>query len=435
MKECSCDTARLLTTKTLERTKGQHMNLRPVAAPGRLIAVTVAAAALVLVAAACGSTGAASNASPSAIPTVAHWTGPTPNSSSMSDADAAAIDKVAGGVLKSLKGSYSPGIWIGVWSPEKGMYIAAYGKAALPDTPATVDDHNRIGSITKTFTATAVLQLVDAGRLSLGDTIADVLPDLAKQYPKVAGITLEQLLGMTSGIPDYEALVVSSVVADPSKVWAPSEIIDLVLQKPLDPPGTPGYSTTNYLILGEMLTKVTGQPVEQVLTDLARQNGLTQTALTAPGDSAMPSPFSHGYIDTTGSLVLKAEGAKVPVGTDVTSWSPSWGGAGGGMYSTIADLGKWGATGLGCADLTPATADRRLQPTDLPGVGGYGLGVIVYPKGWIGHSGEILGWEAELLYNTQTGATYVLMMNTTGSLFYGEKILQSIDPAMDRAVH
>jgi D-alanyl-D-alanine carboxypeptidase len=242
------------------------------------------------------------------------------------------------------------------------------------------------------------------------------------------------LLGMTSGIPDYESILVPAVVADPSKVWTPPEIIDLVLQKPLDPPGTPAYSTTSYLILGEMLTKLTGQPVERVLTDLARQNGLTQTALTAPAVSAMPSPASNGYIDKAGSLVLKAEGVKLPVGTDVTSWSPSWGGAGGGMYSTVADLGKWGATGLGCADLTPATVERRLRPTKLPAVGvSYGLGVIVYRKGWIGHSGEILGWEAELLYNTQTGATYVLMMNTTGSLFYGEEILNKIDPALERA--
>jgi D-alanyl-D-alanine carboxypeptidase len=117
---------------------------------------------------------------------------------------------------------------------------------------ATVDDHSRIGSVTKTFTAVAVLEQVEAGELNLADTIEDVLPDLAEQYPDLAAITVDQLLGMRSGIPDYAntGIVIGPVVEDPTMVWTADEMIGAVMAAGgLQPPGTGGYSTTNYIIL------------------------------------------------------------------------------------------------------------------------------------------------------------------------------------------
>ena len=84
-----------------------------------------------------------------------------------------------------------PGMWIGVWDPAEGVHLADYGEAVVGETAATVDDHSYIGSTTKTFTATAILELVATGELSLDDTVADVAPDLDTQFPDTSAVTIE----------------------------------------------------------------------------------------------------------------------------------------------------------------------------------------------------------------------------------------------------
>jgi len=178
------------------------------------------------------------------------WSGPAPPTKEMSAADAEAIDAATASALEA--NADLPAMWVGIWDPAKGVRIAAYGDAAAGEAAATAEDHSRIGSVTKTFTATAVLEQVAASELSLDDTIEDVLPDLAGQYPDLAPITVGQLLAMRSGIPDYAntGAVTGPVVEDPTKVWTVDEIIATTLeQEPLEAPGTAGYSTTNYLIL------------------------------------------------------------------------------------------------------------------------------------------------------------------------------------------
>ncbi|MFM7068274.1 MAG: serine hydrolase domain-containing protein, partial [Actinomycetes bacterium] len=243
-----------------------------------------------------GSSSATTTSSPAS--SSAKWKGAARSTTPMSATDKAAIDTIANEALKQLPGL--PGLWVGVWDPKKGVYVTAYGSAVDPDQKATTEDHSRIGSVTKTFTATAVLQQVEAGKLSLDDTIGDVLPDLAAEHPAVGKITVQQLLGMTSGIPDYAntGLVLNKVVQDPTKVWTPEEIIDLTLtESKLSAPGTPGYSTTNYLILGQMVEKVSGISIEQAIGKVAKAAGLKNSALTEPSDNALPAPSSHGYLN------------------------------------------------------------------------------------------------------------------------------------------
>ncbi len=374
--------------------------------PHRWVVLIVA---LTAVAAGCSSEDASdaatTSASTSASPTEA-----------MSAKDSKAIDDAANGILAAHP--ELPGMWVGVWDPEKGTYLAAYGDAVDGSTPASVDDHNRIGSVTKTFTAVAVLRQIDAGELSLGDTIADVLPDMAETYPDLAEITVEQLLAMRSGIPDYAntGAVTGPVVEDPTKVWTVDEIIATTLEEePLQEPGTPGYSTTNYLILGEMLTAATGEPVEDVINAVATEVGLSQSALQQPAETEMPDPSSHGYLNEPGVASLAEAGITAEPGQDVTDWTVSWGQAGGGMYSTIADMGAWAASGLGNSLLSPETAAARLEAQPIP-EGNYGLGIFVFEDGWIGHSGQLIGWESFVLSNTDTGAAFVLLVNETGSL-------------------
>ena len=359
------------------------------------------------------------------------WSGTAPNTEPMAESDSAKIDKLAEGAIKQSDGDM-PGMWLAVWDPEKGMYVGAYGEAELPDVAATPDDHNRIGSLTKTFTATATLKLVDSGEISLDDTIADLLPDLADSHPEIGEITVEQLIGMRSGIPDYAntGLVIGQIAKTPDKVWTPEEIIDDVLsQEKLEKPGTPGYSTTNYLILGQILEAVTGDSVEDVLNQTAADAGLEQTKLQPPDETAMPDPASHGYINAPGVKSLKEAGVAFEPGTDVTEWSPSWGGAGGGMYSTADELGQWAASGFGNSQLSNSLGDKRISDTsENPDAGTYGLGIQRFGTDWIGHTGQIIGWEAIAIYNPKTGATAVAMVNETGSLDAAVLILAKLYP-------
>ena len=123
----------------------------------------------------------------------------------MSQADADAFDKAVQGVLSEPDGvaALAPGTWVGVWDPDRGYFMKVYGSATLDGEPANLEQHHRIGSISKTYTATAVLLLVDEGTLTLDDTVADVLPDIASGYPAYADVTVEQLLRMQSGVPDF----------------------------------------------------------------------------------------------------------------------------------------------------------------------------------------------------------------------------------------
>jgi D-alanyl-D-alanine carboxypeptidase len=169
----------------------------------------------------------------------------------MSAADAGAIDAAGARIIADM-GKDLPGVWIGVWDAKKGYHVGGYGNAALPDTAATVDDHSRIGSVSKTFTTATVMRLVDQGKLSIDASIEQVLPDLAKRYPPLAPITVTQLIDMTSGIVDYvnTGAIFTTLFDDPKKAWTPAELIDLSQTMPNARPGTPGYTSTATIILG-----------------------------------------------------------------------------------------------------------------------------------------------------------------------------------------
>jgi D-alanyl-D-alanine carboxypeptidase len=272
---------------------------------------------------------------------------------------------------------------------------------------------------------------VAAGTLSLDDTVAAVIPETAAMFPETAGVTVRQLLSMSSGLPDYAnapRTVLTEAIKDPTHVWTPPQVIANALQTPVSPPGTPGYSTTNTALLGLMLEKITGQPVDRVVTAVARQAGLTDTALPPPPEqTTLPAPASHGYTDSSFSKDPTAAETRLAAGTDVTDWSMSWGGAGGAMNSTVEDLFTWAASGLGTALLPPELTAERLN-TDIPAtpVGAYGLGIEQSAVGWIGHTGQTIGWTALAAYNPQTGATFVAIANSTLGIIAGHTLWLNI---------
>jgi D-alanyl-D-alanine carboxypeptidase len=164
------------------------------------------------------------------------------------------------------------------------------------------------------------------------------------------------------------------------------------------------------------LETLTGQSIEDVLNGLAGDVGLENTALPPADMSEMPPPASAGYFNDPAAAELQAEGIDVgPLG-DVSEYTATWAGGGGSMYSNVEDLGAWAATGFGNALLPADLGAQRLDaaPIDL-GVD-YGLGIVDYGNGWYGHAGEILGWNSLAVYQPDTGAIFVAIVNESGSL-------------------
>ena len=355
------------------------------------------------------------------------WSGPALTTTPMSEADVAVVDQLVEDVLSQSPDL--PGLWIGIWDPDKGAYLQAYGEAVKGGEAAAVEQHGRIGSVTKTFTVTAILQQVAAGNLSLDSTIGDVLPELATEYPEIAEVTVEQLAGMRSPIQDYAntGITVGQVIEDPQRVFTEDDLIAAGMSLPLMDPEVGGYSTTNIIILGLMLEELTGQPVEQVVNEVAASLGMENTALQPPEETLMPEPASNGYVEAPGRMSLEPLGLDIPAGTDVTEWTPSWGQAGGGMYSTIADLGTWAGSGLGTSLLPADVAAERFDFQTIP-EGQYGLGLFDYGEGWVGHTGQIIGWESVVFYNTETGAAFVALVNETGSAISAEAVAVQLFP-------
>lgn len=411
---------------------------RPLALP---LSLVVAGALALSGCASAGSTADTASASgpasapASAAPTTTaastdRWSGAAAPTTPMSAADLAELQSLADGVIASAGGQV-PGIWIGIWHPDKGWGIVAAGDATLDAVPATAMDHLRIGSVTKTFTATEVLKLVDAGTLALTDTIATLLPDTAAKYSAVADVTLADLLGMTSGIPDYTEVpgMMASAYNDPEKVWTADELIDTALAGVTALGTEDKYSNTNYILLGKILEAKTGTTAQNLVNAEVAAVGMTDSALPVPGDNAMPTPGSTGYNFDLGVASLKDVGVQATSGSATKDAVSSWGQAAGGMYSTIADLGRWASTGFGTTTLSPDLAEKRLTPRDINGGAlHYGLGIENWGDGWIGHGGQAIGWESTVAYNTNTGAVIVIVVNETGSAMLGGSIVQKYFP-------
>lgn len=319
----------------------------------------------------------------------------------------APIDATAQAAFAACAGT--PGAVVGVRTTD-GTWTAAYGLAD-PDagTAMTTDVHLRIGSVTKTFVATVLLQLVAEGRVTLDVPITEFVDDVADGDR----ITLGLLASMRSGIANYlaSAPFVGRVVADPTAAFAPDEMVAAGLSVPASfaPDAAFEYSNTNYILLGLVVEQVTGEDIGSLLrTRIFEPLGLSGTSW--PGDSAtLPPPSARGFT------------ASVPPATpdhpvDTTGWNPSWGGAAGALISTVDDLlglGRALVTGDGLLDAA-AQAARLRSFRPAPGLGpnvAYGLGLMAI-DGWIGHSGDIPGYRAAVYHHPSEDTTLVVLTSS-----------------------
>jgi D-alanyl-D-alanine carboxypeptidase len=311
-------------------------------------------------------------------------------------------------VMQAMQAQRLPGVMIKISGP-KGNYEKAYGVAnRTTGGPIRVSDHVRIASITKSFTATAVLEQVQHGRLSLSDKLSRWFHGL----PNGNRITVRQLLAMQSGLYDFtsDPKFNRKFNANPLLSFKPTDVVSIVRRhRPLFAPGTQTkYTDSNYVLLGIILEKVTGRSVESVITrDVIDRAGLRHTSF--PTTAAMPTPFSHGYFaGVNGAGPLR----------DYTGVNPKVAWTAGAMISTLGDLQRWGKVLATGTLLSRKLQALRLQFGTIPnGSGppvGYGLGILRFGD-WLGHDGAILGFSTETFYDRSTGAQIVAAANLSSN--------------------
>jgi D-alanyl-D-alanine carboxypeptidase len=300
-----------------------------------------------------------------------------------------------------------PGVAGGIWIPGKGEWTFTKGVSNIETkSERNLDDIIRIGSITKTFTATVILQLCDEGKIALNDTLDRYFPDA----PNSVDITLRMLLDMTSGLRDYldAPEIENAFFNDRTRKFTDEEIYEIAIKLPtVFKPGEPGqwnYSNTNYLILGMIIKNVTGNSwQDEITTRIINKLGLKNTAVPLSAD--MPSPYCNGYMkdSVTGEII------------DVTVIDPSITGAAGCMISNTGDLRIWVkalSDGTLLSD-TMQTERMKLVPTYKMEFMKYGLGILDI-AGFTGHNGGITGFNTSMYYWKERDAMFIVNVNMFG---------------------
>lgn len=322
--------------------------------------------------------------------------------SSLSDALLAA--SLDGALTEGFDAAAAPGVAAHVVVPTLGGWFGAQGLGDVPsENPIDASAVFRIGSITKTFTAAAVLQLVEEGKLALDDPIDHHVPGWAFG-PEV---TIERLLNHTSGIYNYTDD--PGFLTDTMQDVTPEEVVDFALDHgDLFEPGTDyTYSNTGYYLLGLAIEAVEERPYHEVL----RQRFLEPHGLT----SLYMEQYEEGCPVTQGH---------VGFGTPITEgFSMTWAWAAGGLVGNVADLCRWADRLLFGGVLRDDTLALMMAPSAFAS---YGLGLQWRGHGdrdVAGHTGSTMGFNGELFVDPETGVCVAVQTND----FFGAS-----EPVSDR---
>lgn len=315
--------------------------------------------------------------------------------------------KLAPAVTKRFKELGVPGAMVGVWMKNQQPWITTLGVADLAKkTPIKLDDYMRIGSITKTFTGTVILQLEDEGKLSLKDPVSKYLPNV----PNGENITIRQLGDMRSGLFNYtEDETFQKSFSNLQRAWNPQELINFAFQnKPYFPPNQDfHYSNTNTIVLGLIIEKITGNALHvEIDRRIIKRFGLEQTIF--PTDGTMPTPHAQGYW-------YDMDAKPTPKLINATNWNPSWGWAAGAIISKMEDLHRYAklvATGGMVSQNAQTERLRWTTTTEKPGWGSlkYGFAIADF-NGAIGHNGALPGYQSFMGYLPEQDATVIVLVN------------------------
>ncbi|BCY08874.1 serine hydrolase [Actinoplanes sp. L3-i22] len=294
---------------------------------------------------------------------------------------------------------------------ERGEWVGSAGTAELGETAKPpANGYHRVGSNTKTFTATLVLQLVAEGRFGLDDPVAEHLSGFGLDERITVRMLLQHTSGMfnftgevyddgtiATGIPIPYGTTSQQWLDNRFKTYRPQELVELALAKPARfEPGTGwSYSNTNYVLARLLIEKVTGRSYAAEMRRLILGPlGLSGTVVP-DASPELPEPHAHAYYRHAATTV------------DVTRQNPSWVSTGGDLISTTQDLHTFIAALLG-GKLLPAPLLSEMcapHPTGIPNMD-YGLGIFVVTTDrgdtLLSHNGAAVG-HAALMYSTPGG--------------------------------
>lgn len=286
----------------------------------------------------------------------------------------------------------------------------------MQKTANTADTRFRIGSLTKQFTAAAILLLQEQGKLSVDDSLARFVPDAPEAW---RGITLRHLLTHTSGIPNFTSLPdYATWKAEPQTL---AQLLERVRDRPLDfAPGEKfNYSNTGYVLLGWVVGLASGGDYATFLRDnVFLPLGMKDSGYE-PDDPPIP-PHARGFLPS-------ASGPK-PAGY-INMQVPGGAGA---LYSTAPDLLRWTQGLFGGKVLSPASLELMTTPVK----DGYAFGVgvsTVDGRKVISHAGAIDGFVSMLSYYPEEKLTVAVLANVMGAPL-GELNRQLTEVALGRSV-
>ncbi len=305
--------------------------------------------------------------------------------------------------LSKLTKEELPGMAVLVARDGQVAFEGGFGLADLEKkiavTPAT---KFRIGSVTKQFTAAAILRLAEQGKLALGDKLEKFFPG----FPGGGEITLHHLLTHTSGIHSYTSK--PEFMGRVTKPIAPAELIAWFRDdKPDFAPGAGFlYNNSAYFLAGEIVAKVSGRTFDAYLRETFFEPlGMKDTGIFVNTAADRPANMPLGYSITDGKAAAAID------------WDMSWAGGAGALYSTVKDLFLWNEALYGSKVVNADSVKLMTTPITLPpDVGGmsYGYGLVMAPINRlpsISHSGGLHGWSSDLIWMPEQRCTVAVLAN------------------------
>lgn len=303
--------------------------------------------------------------------------------------------------LREATAGDSAGVAVLVARDGEILFEAGFGLADLESkAPVTPQTKFRIGSVTKQFTAAAVLKLCEEGRMSLDDTLAKYFPE----FPNGASISIRQLLTHTSGLhsytekPEFKERVKEAI--EPTRLidWFKNDLPDFA-------PGAGfHYNNSAYFLAGEIVAQASGKPLGEYLREVFFDPlGMKDTGVYV--NASPPEGMARGYSFSEEKFAPAVD------------WDMSWAGGAGALYSTVRDLHRWNEALHGGSVVSKDSLQAAITPVTLPeGVDGmkYGLGLTLLEVNRlpaIGHGGGLDGWSSILYRLPQQNASIVVLAN------------------------
>ncbi len=320
----------------------------------------------------------------------------------------AQIDQLADSLVTDLmlhgKNVPLPGLIIGIWAPDMGYtYLKPKGYSSLSiKRPMQVADLFRIASVTKTYTAVMLLQLVDEGKIGLEDTIGKYLPGI----PNGDKITIRQMLAMQSGLFEVnnDSIIAQEFDNDPNHYFSREELLAAI--KRHEPDFQPGektqYSNSNFIILGILIEDLTGTPYSNALhSRITQPQDMGNTSFAESQFMPEEKTYSNGYMFDDNYEYFEV--------TEKFNMSVAY--SAGAIISDMNELRKW-IYELTSGSLVSSSLFEQMQVfspifQDME----YGLGIMRFRDNYLGHAGDGMGYHTFAARNPQKNITIIIFFN------------------------